>query len=101
MRITIAKKDEVSEGEKKMFAVGDKRLALFNVGGVYYCIGDICSHDDGPVAEGECEGYEIECPRHGARFDLRDGSVLSFPAIRGIPSSPVALVGDEITIDIN
>ena len=45
MRITIAKKDEVSEGEKKMFAVGDKRLALFNVGGVYYCIGDICSHD--------------------------------------------------------
>lgn len=100
MRITIAKSDELAEGERKMFTVGEKRLALFNVGGEYYCIADICSHDDGPVAEGECDGYTIECPRHGARFDLRDGSVLSFPAIRGIPSHPVEIMNDEITIDI-
>ena len=101
MQITIAKKDEILEGGRKIFAVGEKRLALFNVGGEYYCIGDICSHDDGPVAEGECDGYSIECPRHSAKFDLRDGSVLYFPAIRGIPSYPVEIVGDELTIDID
>ena len=101
MRITIAKNSEVAVGERKMFTIGEMRLALFNVDGKYYCIADICSHDDGPVAEGECDGYTIECPRHGAKFDLRDGSVLSFPAIRGIPSYPVEVIDDEITIDIN
>ena len=101
MRITIAKSDELGVGERKLFTVNEKRLALFNVGGEYYCIGDICSHDDGPVAEGECDGYAIECPRHGAKFDLRDGSVLTFPAIRGIPSYAVEILDDEITIDID
>ena len=77
------------------------RIALFNIDGEYYCIGDVCSHDDGPVAEGECDGFEIQCPRHGARFDLRDGRVLCFPAIRDIPSYPVSIKGDLVQIEID
>ena len=101
MRVTIAKRDEVAEGQRMMFAIDGKKLALFNVQGDYYCIADTCSHDDGPLADGKRDGYTIACPRHGAKFYLRDGRVLSFPAVRGIDAYPVEVVGDEITIDIN
>jgi 3-phenylpropionate/trans-cinnamate dioxygenase ferredoxin subunit len=75
-------------------------LAVFNIAGAYYAIADVCSHDDGPVAEGELEGYEIECPRHGARFDVRSGKVLSFPAIVDIPAYPVKIDAerDEVLV---
>jgi 3-phenylpropionate/trans-cinnamate dioxygenase ferredoxin subunit len=60
----------------------------------------VCSHDDGPVAEGDLDGHEIICPRHGARFDIRDGRVLSFPAITSIQSFPVKVEGDDILIEM-
>ena len=63
-----------------------------------YCIADVCSHDDGPVAEGELNGYEIECPRHGAHFDVRTGKVLSFPAIVDIPAYPVRVEDDVVYV---
>ena len=58
----------------------------------------MCSHDDGPVAEGELDGYEIECPRHGARFDVRSGKVLSFPAIVDIPAYEARVEDGEVQI---
>lgn len=99
-RVTIASRDELQPGERLIVEVDGRPLALFNIGGEYYCIADVCSHDDGPVAEGELCGHEIECPRHGARFDVRDGKVLSFPAIVNIPSYPVIVAGDEIQIEM-
>ena len=101
MRVTLATTGELAPGERKLIELDGQRIALFNVDGEYYCIADLCSHDDGPVAQGECDGYEIECPRHGARFDLRDGKVLSFPAIRDIPSYPVSVKGDAVQIEID
>jgi 3-phenylpropionate/trans-cinnamate dioxygenase ferredoxin subunit len=65
-----------------------------------YAIADVCSHDDGPVAEGELDGHEIECPRHGARFDVRDGKVLSFPAIVSIPAYPVRVEDGEVLVGL-
>lgn len=100
MRVTLATTGELEPGERKLIELDGLRIALFNIGGEYFCIADVCSHDDGPVAEGEIGGYEIECPRHGARFDLRDGRVLSFPAIRDIPSYPVSVDGDSVQIEI-
>jgi 3-phenylpropionate/trans-cinnamate dioxygenase ferredoxin subunit len=73
-------------------------IALFNLNGTYYAIQDVCSHDDGPVAEGDLEGNEIICPRHGARFDVRTGEVLSLPAAVDIPAYPVRVEGEEILI---
>ena len=101
MVVTLATTGELSPGERKLIELDGLPIALFNIEGEYYCIADVCSHDDGPLAEGECNGYEIECPRHGARFDVRDGKVLSFPAIRDIPIYPVSVDGDAVQIDID
>ena len=101
MVVTLAKTGELSPGERKLIELDGLRIALFNIEGEYYCIADVCSHDDGPLAEGEWNGHEIECPRHGARFDIRNGKVLSFPAIRDIPIYPVSVDGDSVQIDID
>jgi 3-phenylpropionate/trans-cinnamate dioxygenase ferredoxin subunit len=76
-------------------------VAVFNVDGRFYAIEDVCTHDDGPLADGELDGYEIECPRHGARFDLRDGRVLSMPAITPVPYYEVRVEGDDILVRVD
>ncbi len=101
MRVTLATTGELAPGERKLVELDGRRIALFNIAGKYYCIADACSHDGGPVAEGECDGFEIECPRHGARFDVRDGKVLSVPAIKDIPAYAVSVVDEKVQIDID
>ena len=96
--ITVATKADLPNGSRRILEIDGEPVAVFNIAGEYYAIADVCSHDDGPVAEGESVDYEIECPRHGARFDVRNGKVLSFPAIVDIPSYQVRLEGDEIQI---
>jgi 3-phenylpropionate/trans-cinnamate dioxygenase ferredoxin subunit len=98
--IPVAQVSELGNGERLIFEVGGEPIALFNIAGEYFAIADVCSHDDGPVAEGELEGYEIACPRHGARFDLKTGEALSLPAVVDIPAYPVRVEGDEILIGL-
>lgn len=96
--IRVAEVGEIGPGERKFFNIDDEPAALFNVDGQYYAIADVCTHDDGPVAEGILDGYAIECPRHGARFDIRTGAVLSFPAIVPIPVYQVKVEEDGIYV---
>jgi 3-phenylpropionate/trans-cinnamate dioxygenase ferredoxin subunit len=96
--VTVASVDELVDGERLIFEVDDLPVALFNLAGQYYAIADLCSHDDGPVAEGELEGLEIICPRHGARFTMETGEALTLPAVVDIPAYPVRVVGDDIQI---
>jgi 3-phenylpropionate/trans-cinnamate dioxygenase ferredoxin subunit len=98
--LTVAEVGELADGERKLLEIDGEPMALFRIAGEYFAIADVCSHDDGPVAEGELRGYEVECPRHGARFDVRDGRVLSLPAAVDIPAYPVRVVGDEIQIGL-
>jgi 3-phenylpropionate/trans-cinnamate dioxygenase ferredoxin subunit len=98
--VTVASIGELADGERLIFEIGELPVALFFLGGQYYAIADVCSHDDGPVAEGELEGLEIACPRHGARFDLESGAALTLPAVVDIPAYPVRVVGDEIQIGL-
>ncbi len=98
--VTVATVDELGEGDRLIVDIDGDPIAVFNLAGEYYAIMDICSHDDGPVAEGPLEGYEIECPRHGAHFDVRTGEVLSLPAVVDIPAYPVRVEGDEIQIGL-
>lgn len=99
--ITVAKTSDIGPGERDVFDVEGYYIAVFNVGGVYYAIEDICTHDDGPLAEGELDGYEIECPRHGARFDIRTGAALSMPAVTPTKWFPTRTEGDDIQIEID
>jgi 3-phenylpropionate/trans-cinnamate dioxygenase ferredoxin subunit len=91
---------ELPEGQRIFIEVDEIPIVIMNIAGKYYAIADICSHDDGPVGEGNLEEYEIICPRHGARFDIRTGRALSLPAFVDIPVYPVRLVGDQIEIGI-
>ena len=96
--VTVAKVGEIPEGGVKITRVEDELLAIFHVEGQYYAINDVCTHDGGPLAEGPLEGHVIECPRHGARFDIRTGAVLCMPATAPVPTHETRVVGDEIQV---
>jgi len=76
------------------------QIVVFNVAGSYYAIGDVCSHDNGPLGDGELDGLEVICPRHGARFDIRTGEVRSLPAIVDIPAYPVRVVDGQLEVGV-
>jgi 3-phenylpropionate/trans-cinnamate dioxygenase ferredoxin subunit len=98
--ITVAKIDEVDDGDRLFVEIDDYELVVFNIAGEYFAIGDVCSHDDGPLGEGEIEDYDVICPRHGARFDVRSGLVTALPAVTDIPAYPVRVSGNDIEIGI-
>lgn len=98
--VSVASEAEVGNGERILLEIDGQAIALFNIAGEFFAIADVCSHDDGPVAEGELKAYEIVCPRHGAHFDLRTGKALTLPAVVDIPVYPVRVVGGEVLIGL-
>jgi 3-phenylpropionate/trans-cinnamate dioxygenase ferredoxin subunit len=91
---------DLPPGERIVFEVNDTPVVLFNVGGRFFAIGDICSHDQGPLGDGEIDRMEIICPRHGARFDLSTGRATQLPAVASIPSYPVRIMDGIISVGI-
>jgi 3-phenylpropionate/trans-cinnamate dioxygenase ferredoxin subunit len=98
--VSIAPVEDLPNGERLFVEIDEQAIVIFNIAGQYYAIGDVCSHDDGPVGDGELDGFEITCPRHGATFDVRDGKVLSLPAIVDIPAYPVRVVDGDIQVGV-
>ena len=95
---TAAKVGEIPEGGVKVVRVDGEPVAVFHVGGAYYGLADACTHDGNSIADGALDGYEIECARHGARFDIRTGAALGLPAVEAVPTHAVRVVGDEIQV---
>lgn len=98
--IGVAQLSELPNGERLFLTIDELPIVVFNIAGGLYAIADLCSHDDGPLGDGELDGMEIVCPRHGARFDIRTGKVLSMPAIVDIPAYPVRVLDGEIQIGL-
>jgi 3-phenylpropionate/trans-cinnamate dioxygenase ferredoxin subunit len=98
--VEIAPQDQLPAGERLFIDAGGKSIVIFNLAGNYYAIGDVCSHDNGPVGDGDIEENEIICPRHGARFDIASGRVTSLPAIVDIPAYPVRLKDGMIELGL-
>lgn len=101
----MSQKKEVSvsdmkDGSKKLVSIDGHQIALFCIEGDYYAIEDTCSHAEASLSEGYLDGYEIECPLHGARFDVRNGDALSMPAFQGVKTYPVTKNGDTVYIEI-
>ncbi len=94
----VAKVSDIPDPGKGVVEVEDQFIALIHTGGQFFAINDVCTHDGGPLAEGELEGYQIICPRHGARFDVRDGRALSLPATRPTVAHEVKVEGDEVFV---
>jgi len=96
--VTVAKVGEIPQGGRKIVRLDDQPVAIFHLDDGYYAIDDVCTHDGGPVAEGPLEGQVIECPRHGARFDVKTGAVLCLPATAPVPIYAVRVDGDDIQV---
>ena len=99
--VTAAKAGEIPLGQFKEVHVQGKRLLICHAEGGFYAIDDTCTHDDGSLGDGWLEGFEIECPRHGARFDVRTGKVLCLPAAVPINSYAVKVEEHEVKVNVN
>lgn len=98
---SVAKVSEIPIGGKKLVEADFIPIALFNVDGKIYAIEDVCTHDGGPLAEGELDGDQIECPRHGARFDVRTGKALRMPAYEDVEIFEVKIENGEIFVAVD
>ena len=91
---------DIKPGEKTVVDVQGNQVALYNVEGTIYATDDICTHDGGTLADGELQGYEIICPRHGAKFDVRTGKALCMPAFTPVNTYNVRIQGNDIFIEL-
>ena len=96
--VNVTTVDEVKPVERMVVELGRHWVPIFNVDGTYYAIEDVCTHDDGPLAEGELTGCIIACPRHGPTFDIRNGKVFTPPAMLDVQSYDVQILGENIQI---
>ena len=79
--VKVAAVSEVSPGDMKVVDVGDDQILLVNVDGEVHACDDICSHAYASLSEGDLDGAEVQCPLHGAIFNVRTGKVLTPPAV--------------------
>ena len=98
--IAIASIDDLPPGERLFVEIDNFQIVMFNIAGQFFAIEDSCSHDNGPLGEGEVEGFEVVCPRHGARFDIRSGEATALPAVIDIMAYPVRIIGDQLEIGL-
>ncbi|HPR64912.1 MAG TPA: non-heme iron oxygenase ferredoxin subunit [Thermoanaerobaculia bacterium] len=99
MKHKVCSITDVPPGSKHRFQVDGEPVLIANIEGTFYAVSDTCSHADASLADGIMEGTEVECPYHGARFDIRTGNALSLPAVSPIESFTVSVEGDEIYIE--
>ncbi len=100
MLVRIADKNEVAVGEKKRFMIEGQAIMLANIAGNFHAVGDICTHQQASLSAGLLEGCEIECPWHGAKFDVTTGKPTTLPAVLPLKKYPVTIEGEDILIEI-
>lgn len=89
--VTVAKVAELEPGEQRIVEIDGASIAVFNLGGEYFAIENICTHDGGVLTGGCVEGDQIVCPRHGARFSIRTGEALTAPAYEPVATFPIRI----------
>lgn len=102
--LDVAREEEITPGNALRVVVGETPIAIFNVHGELFAIGDTCSHEDYSLADGEVEergdACTVECALHGAQFDLRTGAALSLPAVLPVGSFPVWVEDDIVKLEV-
>ncbi len=100
---TVCKSEELADGEMRLVEAEGLKIGVFNVGGELLAIEDRCSHDDGPLAEGDFDpdACTVECPRHGSLFDLRSGKPKTLPAYQPVETFEVRDENGEIKLEVD
>ena len=95
--------EELPSCSVKIIYAGELAIGVYNLHGEFFAIEDRCSHDDGPLAEGEFDpaACTVECPRHGSLFDLTTGRPKTLPAFRPVQTFPIAIEDDTITLEVS
>jgi len=96
----IGPTQDLKSGDRLFVEIGPLPIVIFNIDSQYYALEDVCSHDNGTVGDGDLEGLEVICPRHGARFDVKTGQVLCMPAVKDIHSYPVRVTENIIEVGL-
>jgi glycine betaine catabolism B len=96
--VKVAEGKEIQPSTMKAVEVNGEKICLVNIEGKYYAIGNVCTHLGGPLAQGKLEGYEVQCPWHGSRFDIRTGNVVRPPALRSEPAYEIKVEDDNILV---
>ncbi|MBM4088597.1 MAG: non-heme iron oxygenase ferredoxin subunit [Planctomycetes bacterium] len=97
----VATTADVPDPGKLTLEVGERIVVLFHVDGRFYCLDDVCTHDGGPLGDGRLDGHHVSCPRHGARFDIRTGKVLTMPATEDVTAHDVKIDGDAVLVRLS
>ena len=102
-KLDVCPAGELPEGEMRLIEGPDGvKIGVFNCGGALHAIEDRCSHDDGPLAEGEfdAEACTVECPRHGSLFDVTSGKPKTLPAYQPVQTYPVTIEDDTVKLEL-
>jgi 3-phenylpropionate/trans-cinnamate dioxygenase ferredoxin subunit len=98
--VKAARIDEIAPGQALLVVVKGRQIVLFNIEGEFFALQNACTHEEGPLAEGEVSGHEVTCPWHGARFDIRTGEVLTPPAYEAVARYNVRVTGTDIEVEV-
>jgi 3-phenylpropionate/trans-cinnamate dioxygenase ferredoxin subunit len=100
--IAVCPVAELQPGQMRLVEHDGRKIGVFNCDGALYAIEDRCSHDDGPLAEGEFDpaACTVECPRHGSLFDLSTGRPKTLPAFKPVQTFPIAIEDDTVTLEV-
>lgn len=97
--VTVARAGDVAPGTVRVIEVDGRSLCLgLTEDGEWGAIDNVCTHDGGTLGEGELDDTGVECPRHGARFDLFTGRVLALPAVRPVTAYPTVVEDGEVRV---
>ncbi len=98
--VPVARASEIPPGTVKIVEAGGQKIALCNVDGTFHAIEDRCSHDNGPLGEGGLAGNLLECPRHGAKFDVTNGRPVTLPAVIPVKRFTVKVEGGQVLVEV-
>jgi 3-phenylpropionate/trans-cinnamate dioxygenase ferredoxin subunit len=99
--IRVCRESDVPDPGQQIFEVDGRFIVVFHIDGAFYALDDCCTHDGGPLGEGRLEGFNIICPRHGARFDVRSGRALTMPAVSAAASHQVKVDGGDVLVKLS
>lgn len=90
---------DIEPGKPLVFDLDYETIVLFQIGERYFCIEDVCSHQEVALSDGRVDGCKVECPKHGSWFDLESGKALNLPAVKPVKTYPIKVEGDDIFVE--